>query len=134
MKVANHTRLDTDTVRAMVQILTKGIARRIQAVNVGYTKKHEYHGSCQYHFSMILNVAVAKQESGLYPISMNKHRNIHFNFPKYEVNNELEACLVVLAHEIYHAKASIHHWKNTEKRAETYAFKTLEQFKNKYWS
>jgi len=76
---------------------------------------------------MIINVAIAKQESGLYPINMNERRNVHFNFPKYEVSNEEEMALAILAHEIYHAKAHTHHWKSREKRAEAYAFKILQK-------
>ena len=129
MKIVNHTKLPNEYIHAIVSLLTKGITRRIQRITFSYTRKHAFDGSCQNWFSMIINVAIAKQESGFYPSNMNERRNLHFNFPKYEVNNEEELALCLLAHEIYHAKANIHHWKSTEKRAEAYSFKILTKVK-----
>ena len=125
MKIVNHTNLPDEYLKANVKTLTRGITRRFQEIVFSYTKRTAYHANIKHWFSMAIHVAIAKQESGFYPINMNERRNLHFNFPKYEVNNEEELALCLLAHEIYHAKANIHHWKSTEKRAEAYAFKIL---------
>jgi hypothetical protein len=129
MRIINHTRLPEEYLKAIIKLLTKGITRRFERIVFSYTMKHEFKGSCKHWFSMVIEVAIAKQESGLYPFHMNQRRNVHFNFPKYDVESEEEAVFCVLAHEIYHARANIHHWKNTEKRAEAFAFKQLQKIR-----
>lgn len=129
MKIINHTAVSNHTVKAIVKFLTKGITRRLSIITISYTKKCEYRGDIRFGFTMPIKVAFAKQESGLYPLSMNVQRHEQFNFPKYDVNNEEEACLVVLAHEIHHAKGRILHRRSTEKMAETFAFKKLQKWR-----
>ena len=129
MKIINHTRLPGEYLKAIVNMLTKGINRRIQSVTFSYTRKDAYRGHCLYHFAQVIAVAFAKEESRSYPFHMNQRRNIQYNFPKYDVDSEEEAAVCILAHEVYHARANIHHWKNTEKRAEAYAFKVLQKLR-----
>jgi len=131
VKIINHTRINNDILKLMVRKLTRGITKRIATITFSYTKKHEYKGDIRFGFKMPIKVAFAKKESGFYPISMNVDRHVQFNFPKYDVNNEEEACLVVLAHEIYHAKGRIFHRRSTEKMAENFAYKTLQKFREK---
>lgn len=131
MRVINHTKLPDTTVKEIVRWLTKGITRRISTITISYTRKHAYRGDIRFGFTMPIKVAFAKQESGLYPISMNAQRHVQFNFPIYDVNTEEEAFLVILAHEIHHAKGRIHHRRSTEKMAESFAFKKLQEFRRK---
>ena len=133
MRVINHTRLEDDIVRAMVSLLTRGITRQIKTITFSYTTKRAYRGRVTYGLKDVIKVAFTKNESGRYPFIANITRHPQFNFPKYQVNNEKEACLAILAHEIYHLRAHLKKKRNTEKRAETFAFKTLQKWREK-WS
>lgn len=129
MRIINHTRLPDEYLKAIVQMLTKGIARHIGKVTFSYTRTVPFNGYCHHVSPQEIIVNIAKDESGHYPYNMNTRRNVHFNFPVYEVDSEEEMALGVLAHEIYHAKAFLHNWKSTEKRAEAFAFKVLDRMK-----
>jgi len=129
MKIINHTKLPNEYLKAIAKMLTKGVTKRIQTITFSYTRTTAWRGYCKFWFSMVINVAFAKDGSGFYPFHANQNRHVQFNFPQYDVNGEEEAAVVCLAHEIYHAKANIHHWKNTEKRAEAYAFKILQKMR-----
>lgn len=133
MRVINHTRVEDDIVRVMLSLLTRGITRQIKTITFSYTKKWSHRGRVTYSLKSIIKVAFAKNESGRYPFIANITRHPQFNFPKYQVNNETEACLVILAHEIYHLRAYLKKRRNTEKRAETFAFKTLQKWREN-WS
>jgi len=112
----------------MISLLTRGITRQIKTITLSYTTKWANRGKVTYGLKSVIKVAFAKKESGRYPFTANITRHPQFNFPKYQVNNETEACLTILAHEIYHLKAHLKKRRNTEKRAETFAFKTLQKW------
>jgi hypothetical protein len=129
MKVINHTEIPDATIRLMIKQVAKGMGRKIKGVTFCYTRRHPFLGHAHYDTKM-LSVAFAKNSSNYYPVSINQQRHIQFNFPVYDVNNEEENCLAVLAHEAYHFRAHLNGWRNTEKRAETYAFKHLQKWRS----
>jgi hypothetical protein len=129
MKIVNHTKIPDTTLRLMIKQVTKGINRKIKKITFSYTKKWSFKGYCDSDTNQIA-VAFAKEERGKYPFSVNDNRHIRFNFPVYEVNNETEICLSILAHETYHFRAfGSSRLKNTEKRAESYAYKQLQKWR-----
>ena len=135
MKILNHTQIDDDVIRAMVSLLTKGISRKISRISVSYTRKERffYHGRCFFSSPCIITVAVSGN-GAIYPFTANAERDPIFHFPKYEIRDLYENLLQILAHEIYHLRAYLHKWKNTECRAERYTFKILEDFRSEFWS
>lgn len=127
MKIVNHTQLSLAQIKPLVKWLTKGITRRIAQITISYTRKHGSTAHIDYRmFKSVIKVAVAKTG---YPYPMNYWRNAHFNFPKYEVSNPLENLVATLAHEIGHLRKHILHQRNTEQKAEKYAFKKLQEFR-----
>lgn len=134
MKILNHTEIDSDVIRAMVSLLTKGISRNIQKISISYTRKENSfsHGSCLYTSPCTITIAVSRKP--IYPYTANAKRDPCFHFPKYEIRDLYENLLQILAHETYHLRAHIHKWKNTECRAERYSYKILEQFRSEFWS
>lgn len=129
MKVVNHTELPDSKVKAIVRWLTKGITRRIALIIISYTRKHGSRGHINYQmFRSIIKVAIAKEG---YPYPVNYWRSAHFNFPQYEVQNPTENLVATLAHEIGHLRKHVLQQRNTEQKAEKYAFRKLTDFRQK---
>jgi len=133
VRIKNTTSLDNDVVHAIVAIICKGVTRNIGSVQFRKAKA-KYSGCCDYgmwHQGARIIVRIGQGFS--YPFTMNSW---HYKYyPRFEVYDEIELAIAVLAHEVYHLKAHISrgHLRNTQIRAERYAMRTLQRFRDRYF-
>jgi hypothetical protein len=130
MKLVNRTRISDNVLREIVKFLTKGISQKIRGVTFSYTRQLTSRG--RFEFSpRTIRVAIARQESEMYPILKNARRHPMFNFPQYVVNDEEENAFSVLAHEVAHARAYFKNRKSTNRQAEVFAYKKLQEWRRR---
>jgi hypothetical protein len=145
MRILNHTSIDDEVLKAMTSIVTRGYTRNIGQVVFKHMKGLlcqdsslcvRYSGVCLYGCSfnkarLIVRVDPRVAER-LYPFVMNERHNQYY--PRYEIRDQLELVLAILAHEFAHLRLNLRGTKNTQVRCERYAVKVLEQFRQKFWN
>lgn len=131
MRIKNTTSLNDDVVHAIVAIICKGVTRNIGSVQFRKAKAR-YSGCCDCGMWHRGRIIVRIGEGFSYPFMMNSWHNKYY--PRFEVRDEIEMAIAVLAHEVYHLKASLsrRRLKNTQIRAERYAMRTLQMFRDRY--
>lgn len=134
MRIQNQTEIDEDILKGMVSIVTKGYTRNIGQIIFKYTRKRKFGGWCRYGllrgYTPELIIMIGKNVE--YPFIMNEWRNKYY--PRYDIKDEIELVLAILAHEFAHARFNLRETKNTQVRAEKYAMKVLGYFRTKFWN
>ena len=129
MKITNTTDLDTEQLKAITKLLTKGMTRKLSRV-IFRKCKRQFSGVYKYGWFTKPTIIVRLGDC-TYPFTMNAWHNKYY--PRYEIRDKFELAIAILAHEVYHFKAHFQkNRRNTQIRAERFAMKTLKQFRKKY--
>jgi hypothetical protein len=131
MKIQNSTDLDTEHLKALTMLLTKGLSRTLSSVRFRKCRR-EFSGACSYGAWFGRAHIVVRLGEGKFPFIMNQWHNKYY--PRYEVKDKFELAIAILAHELYHLKAfhSSKRLKNTQIRAERFAMKTLQKIRTTF--
>lgn len=116
-------------MRAVASWLLQGLGRKVRLIVVNYTRGKAYNGDALLAQRKV-TLSFPRSESGAYPIRFNYwHYTVFNKYPQYEARDELEACVVILAHEAYHFRQDKNGWRLRQKTCEVWAAEKLCEYR-----
>jgi len=128
MRLKNTSTIDTQTIRDIIRFVKPA---KVANFDIWIKKSQKafygraYTDGCDYHSDLFVPYVVIRIGNPTFPLKIGGFRA----YIEHYVNNITELLITLIAHELYHLKQSRLHKRFSEKEADKYAIKKLEQYR-----